>query len=111
MVYKSIKNQDELEQVLNDNLGVLLYFSKQTCNVGEALEPKVITMLENNYSKIPFYFVDMDANKDIATKYNVFVEPTVLVFFDKKETVRKSRVFSINELSDAIKRIYAIAFE
>lgn len=111
MNYKSILNQEELNGILNDNLGVLLYFSKKTCNVGEALEPKINNLLKEKFPKIPFYFVDMDLNIETATKYNVFVEPTILVFFDGKETIRKSRNFSVIELSKVIERIYKIAFK
>ena len=110
MTYKTINNQAELDQILRDNLGVLLYFSRQTCNVGEALEPKVIKMLEDKFPKIPFYFVDMDKTPDVAAKYSVFVEPTIIVAFDGKETIRKSRIISVPELETAIQRIYDIAF-
>lgn len=110
MPYKTIQNQEELNQILQDNLGVLLYFSRQTCNVGEALEPKVIKLLEEKFPKIPFYFVDMDKTPDIAANYTVFVEPTIIVAFDGKETIRKSRIISIPELEKAIQRIYDIAF-
>lgn len=110
MQYHTIKSQKELDQILRDNLGVLLYFSRLTCNVGEALEPKVKKMLEAKFPKIPFYFVDMDQTPDVAAKYTVFVEPTILVIFDGKETIRKSRIISIPDLENAIKRIYDIAF-
>lgn len=110
MQYHTIKSQKKLDQILRDNLGVLLYFSRLTCNVGEALEPKVKKMLEAKFPKIPFYFVDMDQTPDVAAKYTVFVEPTILVIFDGKETIRKSRIISIPDLENAIKRIYDIAF-
>ena len=110
MTYKTINNQAELDQILQDNLGVLLYFSRQTCNVGEALEPKVIKMLEDKFPKIPFYAVDMDKTPEVAGKYSVFVEPTIIVAFDGKETIRKSRIISVPELETAIQRIYDIAF-
>ncbi len=111
MDYKVIKSEVEYEEVIKNNLGVLLYFSKISCNVGEALEPKVIKLLENNFPKIPFYFVDMDKTPTIPVKYSVFVEPTIIVVFDGKETIRKSRIISIGDLSNAIERIYKLAFE
>jgi thioredoxin 1 len=109
-MYKTITDKTELNEVLKDNIGVLLYFSRITCNVGEALEPKIIKLLETNYPKMPFYFIDMTEHPTISAKYNVFVEPTVLVFFEAKETIRKSRVIGIQELSQAIKRLYDLAF-
>ncbi len=111
MNYTVIKNEHEFETIIKENLGVLLYFSRVTCNVGEALEPKVINMLDANFPKIPFYFVDMDKTPKIAAKYSVFVEPTIIVLFDTKETIRKSRIISIGDLSTAIDRIYKLAFD
>ncbi len=110
MNYTIINNEQEFETIIKENLGVLLYFSRVTCNVGEALEPKVIKMLEEEFPKIPFYFIDMDKTPTIPAKYSVFVEPTILVLFDAKETIRKSRIISIGELSVAIDRIYKLAF-
>ena len=111
MEYKIITSEEEYESIIRDNLGVLLYFSRTTCNVGEALEPKVIDLLNTKFPKIPFYFVDMDLTPTIPVKYSVFVEPTIIVVFDGKETVRKSRIISIGDLSDSIERIYKLAFD
>ncbi len=110
MNYKIIQNENDFESVIKKHLGVLLYFSKKTCNVGEALEPKVIKLLDEYFPKIPFYFIDMDKTPTIAAKYSVFVEPTIIVLFDGKETIRKSRIISIGELSNNIDRIYKLAF-
>ena len=111
MEFKTITTQDEFEEALKENLGVLFYFSTISCNVGEALEPKVLDLLENNYPKVPFFYVDMNASPEVSANNSVFVEPTILVFFDGKETIRKSRIISIPELSNAISRIYKLAFE
>ena len=111
MEYNIIASQTEYESIINDNLGVLLYFSRISCNVGEALEPKVINLLKEKFPKIPFYFVDMDKTPTIPVIYSVFVEPTIIVVFDGKETIRKSRIISIGDLSDSINRIYQLAFD
>ncbi len=111
MFYDTINTEEELEKILKDQMGVLLYFSTFSCNVGEALEPKVIELLDKNYPKIPFYYVDMQVLPEVAAKYSVFVEPTILVFFDGRETIRKSRHISIPDLSSSIERIYKLAFD
>ena len=110
MAYKTITTEQEFQDILNNNLGVLFYFSTISCAVGEALEPKVIDLLAREYPKIPFYFIDMNASPEVSAKNNVFVEPTILVFFDRKETIRKSRIVSIPDLSNSISRIYKLAF-
>ena len=111
MEFNTVTTLEEFEKTLNENMGVLFYFSNISCNVGEALEPKVLGLLENNFPKIPFCFVDMNASPEVSAKNSVFVEPTILVFFDGKETIRKSRIISIPDLSNAISRIYKLAFE
>lgn len=111
MKYNLVSSKEEFESLVENNFALLLYFSRETCSVGEALEPKVIKMLEEEYPKIPFYFVDMDKTPSIAADFQVFVEPTIIVLFDKKETIRKTRVISIPELSESLERIYQIAFE
>jgi thioredoxin-like negative regulator of GroEL len=92
-------------------LAVLVYFNTQSCNVGEALEPKVKHLLNTHFPKINMYTVDLNFSPEIAAYYNAFVEPTILVFFDGKETIRKSRIIGIYELEEAIKRPYQLIFE
>lgn len=111
MKYNLISSSEELDMLLEKNFALLLYFSRETCAVGEALEPKVIEMLKTHYPKIPFYFVDMNKTPEIAAKYEALIEPTIVVLFDKKETIRKARVVSIPELKESLERIYQIAFE
>ena len=111
MDYKSITSKEEFQDILSNNLGVLFYFSTLSCSVGEALEPKVIDLLKRNFPKIPFYYLDMNLLPEISAKNNVFVEPTILVFFEGKEAIRKSRIISIPDLSNSISRIYNLAFD
>jgi len=110
MDIKTISNLSEFEEICVKNTSVLFYFSNLSCAVGEALEPKVIDLLKNDFPKIPFYFIDMNANPEISAKNSVFVAPSILVFFDGKETIRKSRNISLFELSEAIERIYKLVF-
>ncbi|MFK5889792.1 MAG: thioredoxin family protein [Flavobacteriaceae bacterium] len=110
MDFKTISTVSDFEGIITQNTGVLMYFSTLSCAVGEALEPKIIDLLKNNFPKIPFYFIDIHATPEISAKQSVFVEPTVLVFFDGKETIRKSRYISIPDLSYAISRLYKLAF-
>lgn len=105
-----IKSADEFNTIIKNELGVLFYFSTVSCNVGEALESKVENMLTEHFPKIPMYFVDTNALPELAAQQSVFVVPTVLVYFDGKETIRKSRNISIGDLGASIERLYKILF-
>jgi thiol-disulfide isomerase/thioredoxin len=111
MNYNTFNSLEESKNIIKNNEGVLFFFSTSKCSLGEALEPKVFQLIQNNYPKISFYFIDIQHLPDVAAYYNAFVEPTILVFFDGKESIRKSRNVGIEELSTVISRLYKIIFE
>lgn len=105
-----LNNMDEFQAALQENDAMITYFNSSSCNVGEALAPKVMKLLDEKFPKVKFFYVDRELSPDIAGHYSVFVEPTILIFFVGKETLRKSRHFSIDELEAAIQRPYQILF-
>ncbi|VAW25717.1 hypothetical protein MNBD_BACTEROID04-943 [hydrothermal vent metagenome] len=108
---KTVTSLEELDKILKSETAVLLYFNTISCNVGESLEPKVRNLISMNFPKINFYNIDLNFSPEIAAKYNAFVEPTILIFFEGKETIRKSRNISIYELHETIDRLYQLIFE
>ena len=107
---KTINSIEQLEEIVTSNIAVLIYFSTTSCNVGEALEPKVKKLIDIEFPNIKFYTVDLNFSPEVAAKYSAFVEPTILIFFDGKETIRKSRNIGIYELQEAIDRPYQLIF-
>ncbi|MBT8316655.1 MAG: thioredoxin family protein [Lutibacter sp.] len=107
----AINSIQQLEEILNSEIAVLLYFNTLSCNVGESLQPKVKNLLTSNFPKISFYTVDINFSPEIAATYSAFVEPTIILFFEGKETIRKSRNIGIYELQEAIERPYKLIFE
>ena len=102
---------DFFEKQIKQHRGVLLYFATNSCSVGVALEPKVRNLLQTKYPKLVFTFVDMNEVPEFSAAHQVFAEPTILLFLDGKEFLRKSRHIGVNELELAIERIYQLAFE
>jgi thiol-disulfide isomerase/thioredoxin len=99
---------DEIEAIIQNELGVLLYFSTPTCNVCKALKPKVIEAFDENFPLIKQYFIDASKSPEIAASFQVFSVPTLLIFLDAKEFARESRNLSIPLLVDKIRRPYEI---
>ena len=108
---QSIESLENLQSILTDNTIVLLYFSTTSCSVGESLEPKVKKLLSTKFPKIVFYTVDINSLPKIAARFSVFIEPTILVFFYGKETIRKSRNIGVYELEEAIEKRYTLIFD
>ena len=102
---QTIKN---IENSIKENLAVMVYFSAPTCNVCHALKPKLLEALDNNFKEFVIESVDISVEEDIAPHFGVFSIPTVLIFLDGKEFLRKSRHMSVDEVIREIKRPYDI---
>jgi len=110
MEYPKVNDLEHFETLRKDNAAILFYFSNDDCNVCKVLKPKVYEMLQEKYPEIKFYYVDTKATPDIAAQNRVFTIPTLLVFFDGRELIRRSRYIGINELANEISRPYEIMF-
>ena len=99
---------ENINKTINENLAVMVYFSAPTCNVCHALKPKLMEALETNFNDFVVESVDISTEEDIAPHFGVFAIPTVLIFLDGKEFLRKSRHMSVDEVIREIKRPYEI---
>jgi len=97
---------ETIDNLINEKMAVMLYFSAPTCNVCHALKPKLLDAMTQNFPLFEIVSIDISTSQDIAAHYSVFAIPTVLVFLDKKEFVRKSRHMSVNDVIQEIKRPY-----
>ncbi|MEA2091686.1 MAG: thioredoxin, partial [Campylobacterota bacterium] len=64
--------------------------------------------LDANFKDFRVESVDISKTEDIAPFFNVYAIPTVLVFLESKEFLRKSRHMSVDEVIREIKRPYEI---
>jgi thioredoxin-like negative regulator of GroEL len=108
---QAITSIEDLNKIITNNKIVLCYFSTVSCSVGEALEPKVKSLINTDFPKIHIFHVDIHSSPEIIAKFSVYVEPTILVFFYGKETIRKSRNVGIYELREAIEKRYKLIYE
>jgi len=99
---------ENIEKTIKESMAVMLYFSAPTCNVCHALKPKLLDAIEKNFKEFEIISIDVSYEQDIAAHYSVFAIPTVLIFLDGREFVRKSRHMSIDEVIAEIKRPYEI---
>ena len=103
--------QIDFKKKIDSSRGVIFYFATMSCVVGEALEPKVRTLIKEEFPQLIFSFVDMNLAPELCASQQVFVEPTILLFIDGKESMRKSRHIGISELEQTLSRIYSLAFD
>jgi len=99
---------ENINNTIKENLAVMVYFSAPTCNVCHALKPKLLEALDKNFDKFIVESVDVSQEQDVAAEFGVFAIPTVLIFLDGREFLRKSRHMSVDEVMREIKRPYEI---
>ena len=100
-----------IKTTIQDEAAVLVYFKNDQCAPCKALRPKVEGLLSDTYPKIKFVIVDSVEHPELNGEFQVFANPTLLVFFDGKEYIRKSKYVSIPELKEEIGRLYTMMFE
>jgi thioredoxin-like negative regulator of GroEL len=101
----------ELQDIIKNEMGVLLYFSGENCNVCHALRPKFKELFDSEFPKIKQIYLDAHQNPEISAHYQVFSVPTMMVFLDSKEFVKEGRSVSLHQLSQQLSRPYELMFE
>jgi thioredoxin 1 len=87
---------ESINQTLNTTHdAVMLYFSAPTCNVCHALKPKLTEAIMDNFPTFVIESIDISETPEIASHFSVFAIPTVLIFFQGREFLRKSRHMSV----------------
>ena len=99
---------ESINETIKENPAVMLYFSAPTCNVYHALKPKLLEAISDNFETFEVVSIDVSTDADIAAHFSVFAIPTVLIFLDGREFLRKSRHMSVGEVINEIKRPYEI---
>lgn len=89
---------------------VLAYFSTNECNVCKVLKPKVKELIEHEFPQINFLYININESRDTAAQFSVFAVPTIILFIDGSEYIRKSRFVNLEELKSEIGRIYSMIF-
>ena len=109
-MFETINSFEELLKLKEKEPALLVYFSTEACNVCKVLKPKVGELIETGFPKIKAVYVQTDKIPEAAGQNQVFAVPTILVFFEGREYIRKSRNIGIGELQQEIDRPYSMFF-
>ncbi len=109
-MYQNIENLQEFEQLVADKPALLAWFSTPECNVCKVLKPKVMELILAEFPEISLVYVETNHQPEIAAQNRIFAVPTLVVYFNGKEFLRKSRSFGLDELRQALQRPYNLMF-
>jgi len=100
-----------LQNTIKREVGVLLYFSGENCNVCHALRPKFKEVFDTNFPQLKQIYLDAHENAEISAHFQVFSVPTMIVFMDGREFAREGRSVSLHQLTEKLKRPYGMMTE
>jgi len=106
----TISSIAEFKTIKEKETAFVLYVTDNTCNVGENVAPKLEKLLAENFPKLKLYTTYMSDAPELTGQLSVFAIPTVLVYFEGKQYIQKSRTFSLEALEKEIERYYLMVF-
>ncbi|MCB4748915.1 MAG: thioredoxin family protein [Sulfurovum sp.] len=101
----------ELQNIIQEECGVLLYFSGKNCSVCHALRPKFKELFDKEFPLVRQIYLDAHDNPKISVHFQVFSVPTIIVFLDSHEFVREGRAVSLYGMAKQLKRPYDMMTE
>lgn len=102
---------DRVKEMIDNEDGVLLYFSGEDCRVCHALRPKFKEAFDRHFPLIEQIYLDADNHPEIAAHFQLFSVPTMIVFLAGREFAREGRNVSIHQLIKQLERPYGIMTE
>lgn len=105
---KTIYNLEELQQLIEETTISVIYFSNEACNVCKILKPKIIELLNVQFPKVDFVYVDIEKSPVLSGQYRVFTIPTIDIYVEGKEHARFSRNVTMHDFEAALRRPYDI---
>ena len=102
---------EELQNIIRTEVGVLLYFSGENCNVCHALRPKFKELFDAEFPQLKQIYLDAHENIEISAHFQVFSVPTMMVFMDGREFVKEGRSVSLYQLKEKLSRPYKMMTE
>ena len=107
---KSLNSVEEYSDFLKNNSASLIYFSTDECSVCKVLKPQLELLVTKNFPKIETCYVNTLIMTETAAQNSVFTVPTIVLFFNGREYLRKSRSINFEEFENELNRLYKLFF-
>ncbi|MGQ1908488.1 thioredoxin family protein [Marinifilum sp. RC60d5] len=88
-----------------------IYFSAPNCGVCQILRPKIEEMFIKQFPKLIAYHVDTANQPELAAQSGLYTNPSLLVFMNGQEVLRRSRAIGVDEVESSLERYYNMLFD
>lgn len=104
-----IQTEADLNKALSEPAAAI-YFNSDACGVCHVMLPQLEQIVGTDFPKMSIYVVNANETPEICGKFTVFTFPTVLIFFEGKESLRMSRNINLATFKQVVARPYSILF-
>ena len=111
MPIQRMESAADCSGLVAEHPAVALYFTGPNCAVCHSLKPRIEALFDEEFPSIQIAVADIGQLPELSGQYQVFSLPTLIGFFDGRESFRFSRAFGLGQVRDALVRPYAIYFE
>jgi thioredoxin len=92
----------DFNNIINSNIPVLVDFSAEWCGPCKMMKPVLEQLKRNMGEKVRIIKIDVDRNRELASKYNIRSVPALMLFQDGKVKWNGVGVISANHLENVI---------
>ena len=102
MGMNEITSEQWKQQVLNSDKPVFVDFWAEWCGPCRMVSPIVEELSKEYEGKVNFVKVNVDQNRDLASKYNIFSIPTLAIFRNGEVVAQTAGASSIESIRNYI---------
>jgi hypothetical protein len=102
--------KDLHDALVLESPGLVTLFTEASCHVADAVEPKLEALLHQRFPLLRHTVVSRTDSPELLAELGVVAFPTVITWFDGKESARFVRAFSLDAVAEALERPYGILF-
>ncbi len=99
-------NLSQLEELKAEQQNFAIYFSAPNCGVCTVLKPKITLLFQQEFPKLNFYHINTAEQPETAAQLGLFTNPSLLVYLNGQEVLRRSRNINLNEVTAVLQRYY-----
>lgn len=106
---KVLESENEIHELIENSSMAVVYFTGMDCGACEAIKFKVEDILKR-FPNIKSGEINGEKHLDVCAKFDVFSVPVLLLYVDKKESLRIGRNVDLLDLEGKIERYYKMIY-
>ncbi len=93
-----------MKELLQSHRFVLVQFGSYSCTPCHAIQNR-ITQWNKDYPQVHYHYISIDTDPQIASSYDIYSVPTLLLFIDGTIYLKQTGYFSLDQFLDQVYRL------